>query len=67
MKYGLQIEPDLYLSLKLELKIRIWFLIEIYDVVIKINRIHLGLEFTKAICNWVDKPILLQNENRKCN
>ncbi len=49
MKYGLQIEPDLYLSLKLELKIRIWFLIKIYDVIIKINRIHLGLEFTK--CN----------------
>ncbi len=46
MKYGLQIEPDLYLSLKLELKIRIWFLIEIYDVVIKINRIHLGLEIS---------------------
>ncbi len=51
MKYGLQIEPDLYLSLKLELKIRIWFLIKIYDVVSKINRIHLGLEFTNAICN----------------
>ncbi len=51
MKYGLQIEPDLYLSLKLELKIRIWFLIKIYDVIIKINRIHLGLEFTNAICN----------------
>ncbi len=67
MKYGLQIEPDLYLSLKLELKIRIWFLIKIYDVVIKINRIHLGLDFTNAICNWVDKPILLQNVNRKCN
>ncbi len=32
-------------------KIRIWFLIKIYDVIIKINRIHLGLEFTNAICN----------------
>ncbi len=51
MKYGLQIEPDLYLSLELALKIRIWFLIKIYDVIIKINRIHLGLEFTNAICN----------------
>ncbi len=51
MKYGLQIEPDLYLSLKLELQIRIWFLIKIYDVIIKINRIHLGLESTNAICN----------------
>ncbi len=39
MKYGLQIEPDLYLSLKLELKIWIWFLIKIYDVIIKINRL----------------------------
>ncbi len=35
MKCGLQIEPDLYLSLELELKIRIWFLIKIYDVIIK--------------------------------
>ncbi len=67
MKYGLQGAPDLCYSLKLELKIRIWFLIKIYDVIIKINRIHLGLEFTNAICNWVDKPILLQNVNRKCN
>ncbi len=67
MKCGLQIEPDLYLSLELALKIRIWFLIKLYDVIIKINRIHLGLEFTNAICNWVDKPILLQNVDRKCN
>ncbi len=67
MKCGLQIEPDLYLSLELALKIRIWFLIKIYDVIIKINRIHLGLEFTNAICNRVDKPILLQNVDRKCN
>ncbi len=51
MKYGLQGAPDLCYSLKLELKIRIWFLIKIYDVIIKINRIHLGLEFTNAICN----------------
>ncbi len=51
MKCGLQIEPDLYLSLELALKIRIWFLSELYDVIIKINRIHLGLEFTNAICD----------------
>ncbi len=31
------------------IKIRIWFLIKIYDVIIKINRIHLGLESYK--CN----------------
>ncbi len=35
----------------ISIKIRIWFLIKIYDVIIKINRIHLGLEFTNAICN----------------
>ncbi len=28
----------------ISIKIRIWFLIKIYDVIIKINRIHLGLE-----------------------